>query len=50
MRPHEALNGKTPAEESGVVIEGKDKWRTIMENAMQRNTTNIYYVTLKVIS
>jgi putative transposase len=33
MRPHEGLNGKTPAERCGIEIEGNDKWKTIIENA-----------------
>ena len=26
IRPHEALNGKTPAEKCGIIIEGENKW------------------------
>jgi putative transposase len=33
MRPHEGLNGKTPAEASRIKIEGQNKWKTIIENA-----------------
>jgi transposase-like protein len=33
IRPHEALNGKTPANACGIIIEGQDKWRTLIENA-----------------
>lgn len=33
FRPHEALNGKTPAEKCGIMIEGQDKWKTVIENA-----------------
>jgi hypothetical protein len=33
FRPHEALKGKTPAEKCGIIIEGQDKWKTIIENA-----------------
>jgi hypothetical protein len=33
MRPHEGLDGKTPAEASGIKIEGNNKWRTLIENA-----------------
>jgi putative transposase len=33
MRPHEGLNGKTPAEVSGIKVEGENKWKTIIENA-----------------
>jgi hypothetical protein len=32
MRPHMALNGKTPAEVCGIEIDGNDKWKTIIEN------------------
>jgi hypothetical protein len=28
IRPHEGLNGKTPAEKAGIRIEGQDKWMT----------------------
>jgi transposase-like protein len=33
FRPHEALNGKTPAEKCGIVVEGRDKWKTVIQNA-----------------
>ena len=33
FRPHEASKGKTPAEVSGIVIEGENKWKTVIENA-----------------
>ena len=33
FRPHEALNGKTPAEKCGIIIEGENKWKTVIENA-----------------
>jgi transposase-like protein len=33
VRPHEALDGKTPAEACGIFIEGSDKWKTLIENA-----------------
>jgi hypothetical protein len=35
VRPHEALEGKTPAEVAGKV-EGKDKWLTIIQNASKK--------------
>jgi len=28
IKPHEALDGRTPGEESGILIDGKDKWLT----------------------
>ena len=33
IRPHEGLNGKTPAEACGIQIEGQNKWKTLIENA-----------------
>jgi putative transposase len=39
MRPHEGLDGKTPAEACGIQIEGTDKWRTLIENAVHLQAT-----------
>jgi putative transposase len=33
VRPHEALEGLTPADMCGIKIEGKNKWITLIENA-----------------
>jgi transposase-like protein len=33
IRPHEALEGKTPAEACGIKVEGKNKWLTLIQNA-----------------
>jgi hypothetical protein len=33
VRPHEGLNGATPAERCGIKIKGENKWKTIIENA-----------------
>src|SRR5208282_3200909 len=33
IRPHEGLNGKTPAEAAGIQIKVRDKWLTIIQNA-----------------
>jgi putative transposase len=33
VRPHQGLEGKTPAEACGIKIKGKDKWMTIIQNA-----------------
>ena len=33
IRPHEALEGKTPAQACGIKVEGKDKWMTLIQNA-----------------
>jgi transposase-like protein len=35
IRPHEALEGKTPSEACGIKIEGKNKWMTLIQNASQ---------------
>jgi hypothetical protein len=35
VRPHMALNGKTPAEAAGIEIKGRDKWLTLIQNASQ---------------
>ena len=36
IRPHEALDGKTPIEACGITIEGKNKWITLIQNASKR--------------
>ena len=33
IREHEGLDGKTPAEACGISIEGKNKWKTLIQNA-----------------
>ena len=33
LRPHEASKGKTPAEKCGIVIEGGNKWKTVVEKS-----------------
>ena len=35
IRPHEGLDGATPADKAGIKIEGQNKWLTIIENASQ---------------
>jgi len=35
VKPHEALNGRTPGEEAGITIEGKDRWLTLMRTAIK---------------
>jgi len=37
IREHEGLNGKTPAEACGIKVEGKDKWKTLIQNASVSN-------------
>jgi len=36
VRPHEGLDGKTPAEACGIEIKGKDKWVTLIQNATKK--------------
>jgi len=40
IRPHETLDGRTPAEASGIRIEGKNKWMTLIQNASRHPTVN----------
>lgn len=37
IRPHEGLDGKTPAEVCGIKVEGKNKWITLIQNAVKQN-------------
>jgi putative transposase len=37
IRPHEGLDGKTPAEACGIKVEGKNKWITIIQNASRNS-------------
>src|SRR4030066_2529317 len=34
IRPHEALNGKTPSEACGIKVEGENKWLTLIQNKL----------------
>ena len=36
IKPHEALNGKTPSEACGIKIEGENKWLTLIQNAKRQ--------------
>jgi len=33
IRPHEALNGRTPSEAAGIEVQGENKWITLIQNA-----------------
>jgi len=33
VRPHQTLDGKTPAEVCGIKVEGKNRWFTLVQNA-----------------
>ncbi len=39
VRPHEALNGETPADRAGIKVEGSDKWLTLIQNASRSAST-----------
>ena len=38
IRPHQGLKGKTPSEACGITIEGKNKWKTLIQNASTKTT------------
>ena len=40
VKPHEALEGRTPSEEAGITIEGDNKWLILMRNAIRYNKNN----------
>jgi len=35
IKPHEGLDGKTPAEACGIVVNGENKWMTLIQNSAQ---------------
>jgi len=41
IRPHGSLYGLTPAEVAGIIIEGNNKWLTLMRNAIKYKKNNI---------
>jgi hypothetical protein len=38
VRPHEALDGRTPSE-AAIKVEGGNKWLTLIQNASKRRDT-----------
>jgi transposase InsO family protein len=36
VRPHQGLNGKTPAEACGIEVKGDNKWMTLIQNAIKK--------------
>jgi transposase-like protein len=40
IRPHMALDGKTPAEKCGIKVEGQNKWMTLIQNASKKTESN----------
>jgi hypothetical protein len=43
IRPHMALDGKTPSQVCGITAEGKNKWLTLIQHAHSLSTT--FYAT-----
>lgn len=39
VRPHEALKGQTPADLCGITVQGKNKWKTLIQNAKVNSST-----------
>jgi transposase-like protein len=42
IRPHEALDGKTPSEACGITIKGNNKWKTLIENASRNKRKGVF--------
>ena len=36
VKSHAGLDGDTPADRAGIIIEGQDKWLTLIQNAAMR--------------
>lgn len=36
IRPHTALDGRTPAEAAGIDVQGQNKWLTVIQNASRK--------------
>ena len=36
VRPHEALEGRTPSEAAGIKVEGENKWLILIQNASRK--------------
>ncbi len=34
--PYQGLDGKTPSEACGITVQGKNKWKTLIQNASQQ--------------
>ena len=43
IRPHMALDGKTPAEACGIKVEGENKWLTLIQNASRKDVSTRLY-------
>lgn len=40
IRPHEGIANMTPAERCGIVVEGENKWKTLIQNASKMRRVN----------
>jgi putative transposase len=40
FRPHEGLDGATPAQKAGIQIEGANPWITVIQNASVKKEVN----------
>jgi hypothetical protein len=40
IRPHMALEGRTPSEAAGIRVEGVNKWMTLIQNASYQTESN----------
>lgn len=36
IREHSGIDGKTPSEACGIKVEGKNKWKTLIQNASKK--------------
>jgi hypothetical protein len=36
VKPHEALQGRTPAEAAGIGVEGENKWMELIRKALNK--------------
>ena len=43
IRPHEALDGRTPSEVAGIEVEGENKWLTLIQNASKNQRAKCSY-------
>ena len=41
IRPHQGLDGDTPADRAGIRIEGNNKWKTIIQNAAPHKENSV---------
>ncbi len=47
LRPHEALEGKTPAEACGIKVKGENKWLTLIQNASKQDRAKLAHTSEK---